>query len=149
MKLRKRSLDSLGDHKILEMPELWDTYWGKLQTVCEGAQEKLVRCSQQQWMDSEIWGVPWHQTWKCPAVSWTCFAPACTHYVPFPPFPNGNIYNVLLYLGIMWSIFLYLFYKVLQLGDYRSLRRNFEPWTFRQGLYCDRSHRLLKFRNAF
>jgi hypothetical protein len=51
------------------------------------------------------------------------FGPIPPFCVPIPPFWNGNVYSVLLYLGSMHHYF--WFYRSSQLGFSLSLRGNF------------------------
>ena len=44
----------------------------------------------------------------CPAAFWHCFVPILPHYALFPPFQNGNVYSVFLYVGSMWFLILVL-----------------------------------------
>lgn len=38
-----------------------------------------------------------------PAGFWSCFDPVLPHYAPIPPFWNGNVHSVLLYVRGMRS----------------------------------------------
>lgn len=49
-----------------------------------------------------------------------------------PPFWNGNVYSVTLYVGSMCSASPFNFMGGLQLRDFFSLGSDFELWAFEQ-----------------
>lgn len=55
-----------------------------------------------------------HRDWDFPSGLRFCYGPV---YFPFHSSWNGNIYSKQLSFEIMWSAFLFLFYRGLQLRD--------------------------------
>ena len=94
MKLWMWTLDCLGDPKILEMPEPWDTCMKSFRLDMESAQVRKVCGSQQSWKSwryEEYFEIRHGgaEFGVYPAGSHSCFVLVFAHYVPSPSFGMG------------------------------------------------------------
>lgn len=79
-----------------------------------------------------------------PACFQICIGPVCPHYSLFLPFWISNVYPVPLYVESMWHVFIFSFYRGLQIREYMCLKRDFEHWPFKQCCHCDGEWELSK-----
>lgn len=75
-----------------------------------------------------------NQTWSwnfgiCSACFWSYFGTVFFIYVLFSKIRDVIVNSVSLYVGNMWSIFLFLFFKRITLHGCINFRRDIELWT--------------------
>jgi hypothetical protein len=120
LNLRRWSFDYFGNPNTLEMPELWDTCWGKLITRSRinPSKRRVLQSTKLKMLG--IWRELWHQIRQCRVeeFAWLVFSISLVQYFPAillssPPFWSINIYPGPLQVLSTWSDILFLFYRWL------------------------------------